>query len=151
MAELISFDIDGTLETGNGPGPITLDMVRKAKADGYIIGSCSDRPVGDQRGMWERAGIEVEFTVIKHQLDSVRDKFPDCSRYIHIGDTDLDRHFAGLSNFEFCAVQMMDPEPWMLSEDGEAHWGPQGRGYVDQLPPQPSRPNPSWGGSFETP
>ena len=150
MAELISFDIDGTLETGNGPGPITMDMVRQAKASGYIIGSCSDRPVGDQKAMWERNGIEVSFTVLKHMLDGVKTQF-EAESYCHIGDTDLDRHYAGLAGFDFFAVQMMDPHPWMMSDDGEVHWGPQGRGYVDQLPPQPSRPNPAWGGSTEQP
>ncbi|MEX2376395.1 MAG: HAD hydrolase family protein, partial [Dehalococcoidia bacterium] len=62
MQHLISFDIDGTLVTGNGPGPITLEMVRRALAQGHIIGSCSDRPVQDQRNMWAEAGIEVSFT-----------------------------------------------------------------------------------------
>lgn len=151
LKKLISFDIDGTLETGNGPGPITLDMVRQAKEWGYIIGSCSDRPVGDQKAMWERAGIVVEFTVLKHMLDGVRSQF-EADEYTHIGDTDLDQHYAGLAGFQFLAVQMMDPEPWMQSPDGETHWGPQGRGYVDTLPPQPSRPPPdSWGGSVDTP
>ncbi len=149
--KLISFDIDGTLETGNGPGPITLDMVRQAKELGYIIGSCSDRPVGDQKAMWERAGITVEFTVLKHMLDGVKGQF-EADEYVHIGDTDLDQHYAGLAGFEFLAVQMMDPLPWMQSPDGETYWGPQGRGYVDQLPPQPSKNQPdAWGGTSETP
>jgi len=151
LVQLISFDIDGTLETGNGPGPITLDMVRQAKESGHIIGSCSDRPVGDQKQMWERAGIVVEFTVLKHMLEGIRHQF-EADQYYHIGDTDLDKHYAGLAGFTFLAVQMMDPEPWMLSPDGTVHWGPHGRGYVDELPPQPSQiPPDSWGGSFETP
>ena len=151
LKKLISFDIDGTLETGNGPGPITLEMVKRAKEWGHIIGSCSDRPVGDQKAMWERAGIVVEFTVLKHMLDGVKSQF-QADEYLHIGDTDLDQHYAGLAGFQFLAVQMMDPEPWMQSPDGNTYWGPQGRGYVDQLPPQPSRTPPdSWGGSVDTP
>ena len=45
MAKLISFDIDGTLEVGDPPGIITLDMVRKAKELGFLVGSCSDRTI----------------------------------------------------------------------------------------------------------
>ena len=50
MAILVSFDIDGTLETGDPPGPITMEMVGMAQAQGCIIGSCSDRPLPSQRG-----------------------------------------------------------------------------------------------------
>ena len=124
---LISFDIDGTLTTGHGPGPITKDMVERAKEWGYIIGSCSDRPVGDQKNMWETWGIEVSFTVLKHMLDTVKSRF-EADSYVHIGDTDVDYHFARVSGFDFLQVQTMDPEPWMLSpEDGQCHWGPEGR------------------------
>lgn len=128
MPHLISFDIDGTLETGNGPGPITLDMVRRAAEHGHVIGSCSDRPVQDQKNMWAAAGIEVSFTVLKHKLDDVKAKFPECEFYYHIGDTDMDKHYALLSQFEFVQVQTMDPHPWMADASGEVNWGPQGRG-----------------------
>lgn len=142
LKRVISFDIDGTLETGHGPGPITLDMVRQAKECGYIIGSCSDRPVGDQRNMWAKSGIEVEFTVLKHMLDAVRSKF-EADVYYHIGDTDLDQFYAGQAGFEFLQVQNMAPEPWMMAPDGQVHWGPEGRGPVDpnNLPHQPTRYN----------
>jgi hypothetical protein len=140
LKKLISFDIDGTLETGHGPGPITLDMVRRAKEWGYVIGSCSDRPIGDQRAMWEKYGIEVEFTVLKHMLGNVRSQF-EAEQYYHIGDTDLDMHYAGLAGFQFLQVQDMEPEPWMRTPDGEVHWGPEGRRPVDHdnLPHQPTR------------
>ena len=138
MAHLISFDIDGTLETGNGPGPITLDMVRRALEHGHVIGSCSDRPVQDQKNMWASAGIEVSFTVLKHKLDDVKIRFTECEVYYHIGDTDMDKHYALLSGFEFVQVQIMDPHPWMLDHTGEVNWGPQGRGMA-----QPSAPPPT--------
>ena len=64
-------------------------MVERAKEWGYIIGSCSDRPVGDQKNMWETWGIEVSFTVLKHMLDTVKSRF-EADSYVHIGDTDVD-------------------------------------------------------------
>jgi len=151
MPHLISFDIDGTLETGNGPGPITLEMVRRALEHGHIIGSCSDRPVQDQKNMWATAGIEVSFTVLKHKLDDVKAKFGECEVYYHIGDTDMDKHYAQLSGFEFVQVQTMDPHPWMHGADGQVNWGPQGRGLPQQAPVptttvQASVPQPdAWG------
>ena len=48
LAQLISFDIDGMLEVGDPPGYITMEMGRRAKALGYIIGSCSDRLVSQR-------------------------------------------------------------------------------------------------------
>ena len=100
LKKLISFDIDGTLEVGDPPGCITLDMVRSAKASGCIIGSCSDRTVSNQQRIWETAGIEMQFTVLKHQLDAVKDQF-QAEDYYHIGDTDLDRQYAERNGFHF--------------------------------------------------
>ena len=82
MAELISFDIDGTLEVGDPPGCIDMEMGRKAKENGYIIGSCSDRTVTNQKRIWSEQGIEVAFTVVKHQLESVKELF-EAEQYYH--------------------------------------------------------------------
>jgi len=101
---LVSFDIDGTLEVGDPPGPIELTRVRHALTLGYVVGSCSDRTLRNQREIWENAGIEVHFTALKHRLDDVRERFL-AHRYVHIGDTDVDRHFAKRSGFEFCDVE----------------------------------------------
>ena len=128
MPHLISFDIDGTLETGNAPGPITLEMVRRAAEQGHIIGSCSDRPVQDQKNMWAAAGIEVSFTVLKHRLEPLKAEYDEAEAYFHIGDTDMDKHFATIAGFGFEQVQTMEPHAWMLNADGVAEWGPQGRG-----------------------
>ena len=103
MIRLVSFDIDGTLETGDPPGIVTLDFVRKTRDLGYLIGSCSDRPVSFQVGMWAKHGIGVDFTVLKHQLDDVKARFP-ADEYYHIGDTDMDRFFAGRAGFEFVEI-----------------------------------------------
>ena len=113
MAKLISFDIDGTLETGNPPGVITMGMVRGVQAHGYIIGSCSDRPISAQERMWAENGVSVDFTALKHRLDGVKARF-GADAYYHVGDTDTDRHFARLAGFVFIPVQEVSPrEGWL--------------------------------------
>ena len=96
MARLISFDIDGTLEVGDPPGYITMDMVRRAQALGFIIGSCSDRTVSNQKEIWQRHDIAVEFTVLKQ----VKQEF-DAAEYYHIGDTNIDRQYAERAGFAY--------------------------------------------------
>lgn len=99
-AILISFDVDGTLEVGDPPGPLPMELVRYAKKFGCYVGSSSDRTVSEQRAIWLDHEIEVDFTGHKHTMHNVREKF-SCVRNIHIGDTELDRHFAELAGFEF--------------------------------------------------
>lgn len=123
MDRLISFDIDGTLETGNPPGVITMGMVREVKARGYIVGSCSDRPISAQQRMWEEHGIAVDFTVLKHRLDGVKAQFA-ADEYYHVGDTEVDRHYAGLSGFAFIPVQGVSPDVgWLPHLDHEENGG----------------------------
>jgi hypothetical protein len=111
---LVSFDIDGTLEIGEPPGIVTVAMVLAAKRRGWVIGSCSDRPVSYQQRMWERLAIAADFTVLKHRLADVRALFPAQSSYVHIGDTEVDARYAMEAGFEF------------LRADPTAHatWGP---------------------------
>ncbi len=104
MAKLISFDIDGTLEVGQPPGSITMDMVRDAQNAGYLIGSCSDHTISSQQRIWEEHGISIEFTVLKHQLSEVAARF-DAEEYLHIGDTDLDRRVSVEAGFRFVPVE----------------------------------------------
>ncbi|HAA95228.1 MAG: HAD family hydrolase [SAR202 cluster bacterium] len=116
---LISFDIDGTLEMGDPPGVLTLDLVRKTQGHGILIGSCSDRPISTQRNMWEQAQIPVDFAVSKHQLPDVKERF-EADIYYHIGDReDLDRQYALAAGFEFLWPDEAVSEPW-LSRDGFA-------------------------------
>src|SRR5215510_4368336 len=111
---LVSFDIDGTLEVGEPPGIVSVALVRQAKQLGYVIGSCSDRPIGYQQALWARLAIAVDFTVLKHRLADVRARFAAAS-YYHIGDTDIDEYFATGAGFRF------------LRADAAAHraWGPE--------------------------
>ena len=113
MAPLISFDIDGTLEVGDPPGLISSEMIRQVQRLGYLIGSCSDRPVSYQRELWRRLAIAVDFTVLKHRLADVKRQFA-AEAYYHIGDTEVDRFFAGEAGFSF------------LRADANLHraWGP---------------------------
>ena len=114
MAKLISFDIDGTLEVGDPPGYITMERVRKALELGYIVGSCSDRTVSDQRRIWMEHGISVSFTVLKHQLDQVKAEFA-ADHYYHIGDTNMDRHYAERNGFAYFYPDASIDHLWTLS------------------------------------
>ena len=111
MAKLISFDIDGTLEVGDPPGNITLDMVRRAQSLGYLIGSCSDRPLSYQQQLWKRHNIVVDFTALKHRLDEVKARF-EAEVYYHIGDTDMDDFFASRAGFRFLWVGTITQPDW---------------------------------------
>src|SRR5262245_65711504 len=85
MVTLVSFDIDGTLEVGDPPGIVTIALVQTAKRLGYVIGSCSDRPISHQQSLWERLRIAVDFTVLKHELASVKARFDAAAYYHKIG------------------------------------------------------------------
>ncbi len=124
MALLISFDIDGTLEVGDPPGIVTMEMVRKAKAQGYVVGSCSDRPIDNQKEMWRDHDIVVDFVVLKHRLDDVRAQF-DADTYFHLGDTFMDRYFAIQSGFEFIDVKDTTSDIWVpfaQFDNGDPWW-----------------------------
>jgi hypothetical protein len=88
---------------GDPPGPLSVDFVRRTQQSGCLIGSCSDRTIGEQSRIWDAAGIVPDFVVVKNQLDSVRERFAS-HRYVHIGDTHVDAHFAERARFEFIFV-----------------------------------------------
>jgi hypothetical protein len=112
MVKLISFDIDGTLEAGDPPGLITMDMVRTIKALGYVIGSSgSDRPLSYQRQLWESQHIVVDFTALKHRLADVKAQF-QAEAYYHVGDTDMDRFFADRAGFRFVMADAAVRQAW---------------------------------------
>lgn len=116
---LVSFDIDGTLEVGDPPGPITLEVVRSFQRAGHLIGSSSDRTLGEQRSMWNRNEIEPDFVGHKHRLETLR-SFA-CSRFIHIGDTLTDLQFAAAAGFHFwyaADLPLLHPETAILGGVG---------------------------------
>jgi hypothetical protein len=112
LVTLVSFDIDGTLEVGEPAGIVPIALVKTAKRLGYVIGSCSDRPIRYQREMWEGLQIAPDFTVLKHRLADVKELF-EAAAYYHIGDTDTDEFYATGAGFRF------------LKADVDAHrlWG----------------------------
>jgi len=112
LAFLISFDIDGTLDFGDPPGGITVEMVRKAKNLGFLIGSCSDRFPSAQRTLWAANNVEIDFVSPKHMLKEVKARF-EAERYLHIGDRELDRQVAEQAGFEFLYVDDATSEPWL--------------------------------------
>ena len=97
---MVSFDIDGTLEDGDPPGPVAMSMARKGLELGYVVGSASDRTLREQAQMWADRGIEPDFVSHKHTLDAIVEQFPSVRR-VHIGDTHVDAYYAGLAGFEF--------------------------------------------------
>ena len=100
---VVSFDIDGTMQFGNPPGPVGVEVARRLAELGHVIGSASDRTRSDQSALWDHHGIEVSFVGGKHHLHEVRDRFV-ADHYVHIGDTDVDEHYARLAGFEFVWV-----------------------------------------------
>ena len=100
MVTLVSFDIDGTLELGEPPGIITIEMVRNVQRRGCVIGSGSDRPLSYQRDLWKGLGIAADFTALKHRLAEVKARF-HAQAYYHIGDTDADHDLATRAGFHF--------------------------------------------------
>ena len=118
---LISFDIDGTLEVGDPPGILTMELVRRTKEKGFLIGSCSDRPLSGQRAIWDQHNITVDFVVSKHMLPEVKAKF-EADVYYHIGDReDLDRKPALEAGFEFLWPHEAVLEPWLLLDGNSEH------------------------------
>lgn len=116
MPVLVSFDIDGTLVAGDPPGPLSMDVVRKAKSLGYAVGSASDRTVREQREMWARHDLCVDFVGHKHHLPDVAAGF-SAGRLVHVGDTDIDAHYARLAGFEFYDVSELPapgPDGWIF-------------------------------------
>lgn len=119
--KLISFDIDGTMIFGSPPGHITIDMVRRAKELGYVVGSASDRTISDQIGLWKGHNIEVDFVSLKHRLTEIKEKFP-VNSYLHIGDTDMDKFFAKQAGFDFLYIHEVPTdggESWLYYPSGQ--------------------------------
>jgi hypothetical protein len=104
---VVSFDIDGTLEFGEPPGPIPVSTVLALQQAGVVVGSASDRLPSDQRRLWHGVHMQVGFAVSKHQLAGLSDRFPG-SPLVHIGDGIGDRLSARAAGAHFIAVDECD-------------------------------------------
>jgi hypothetical protein len=100
---VVSFDIDGTMEFGDPPGPVSAAVARELVARGHVVGVASDWPRSAQQPLWSGHGVEPEFVGGKHHLHEVKARFR-ADRYVHVGDTDVDEHYALLAGFEFLRV-----------------------------------------------
>jgi phosphoglycolate phosphatase-like HAD superfamily hydrolase len=100
---LVSFDIDGTMEFGDPPGPVPITVAHELFARGYVVGVASDWPRSSQQPLWSRHGFEPQFVGGKHHLHEVREEF-DADVYIHVGDTEVDERYARLAGFTFVHV-----------------------------------------------
>lgn len=109
---VVSFDIDGTLEIGEPPGVVPIALIRTAKRLGYLVGSCSDRPLTYQQAVWERLGIAPDFMVLKHRLADVRRRFA-AAAYYHIGDSDTDARYASVAGFRFLEADPVAHAAWV--------------------------------------
>ncbi len=120
---LVSFDIDGTMVFGNPPGDVTVEDVRKVKELGFIVGSASDRTIADQSEVWQLAGIEVDFVSLKHRLAEVKKQFT-VTRYVHVGDTMVDKQLAEQAGFDFICSSYVRRGDFFLLLAGEVNIGP---------------------------
>ncbi len=121
---LISFDIDGTMVFGDPPGEITVEDVRKVKELGFIVGSASDRPRGEQSELWHLAGIELDFISLKHRLAELKQRFM-VKPYVHVGDTLSDKMLAKQAGFDFVNSSDLCREDFFHLLTGEVSLGPE--------------------------
>ncbi len=80
-----------------------MGMCRPLQGLGCL--SCiSSRPtVSEQQRIWVNHGISVEFTVLKHRLNDVKEQFL-ADGYYHIGDTEADHRASLQAGFDFLPV-----------------------------------------------
>lgn len=99
---------------GDPPGIVTLEVVRRALELGFVVGSCSDRPLSFQQQLWDRHALGVHFTALKQELLEVRARF-EVDHYLHIGDTPIDRMMALGAGFDFLHVDEDDVRGYLRS------------------------------------
>ena len=91
MAKVFSFDRDDTLALSSGP--ITLEMLKKLKEKGYVIGTGGGVSGEEQARQWRRWGIEPDFALTKSDLGKLRELYPG-AEITHVGDDQVDEEIA---------------------------------------------------------
>ena len=108
---VISLDLDGTLEFGDPPGPITPAIVRALQQATAAVGSASDRTARDQARLWQRFSLEPDFVVVKAQLRSIPARYPS-RLLVHIGDRFADHLEAINAGALFVHVDTLSVTEW---------------------------------------
>ena len=100
-----SFDIDLTIhlpdeDDPTAGGEIRIQRLKDLQAEGYIVGTCSDREPSDQRQVMEGLGFAPDFCIPKELLGAAR-MLLDGASLVHVGDDDQrDRKMAELGRWQ---------------------------------------------------
>ena len=86
-------------------------LVTTAKRLGYLVGSCSDRPITYQQVLWDALDIAVDFTVLNHRLGELKARF-GAAAYYHIGDAEADARYATVAGFRFLKADAAGHAAW---------------------------------------
>jgi phosphoglycolate phosphatase-like HAD superfamily hydrolase len=100
---LMSFDLDGTLDFGDPPGPISAHQLKKLKEKGVIIGGASGKESRFQVKRWRESGVKPHFVIVKVDIWKFKKlkTLINASEYIHIGDAPDDEVVAKKAGFNF--------------------------------------------------
>ena len=116
---IASFDIDLTVsipedELYEDHSPVPPEELLRLKAEGWVVGTCSDREPTGQQALMESLGITPDFCIPKELLDQARRLLPGAELF-HIGDDPKrDRDIAHKSGW-----QHRWPAEWMEGQDGK--------------------------------
>jgi hypothetical protein len=105
MAKVFSFDRDDTLALSSGP--ITLEMLRKLKEKGYVIGTGGGVSGEEQARQWTSWGIRPDFALTKSDLGKLRELYPG-AEITHVGDDEVDEEIA-----KKCGYNYLTPEEFV--------------------------------------
>lgn len=114
------------MEFGDPNGILTREHVEYFRSKGAIVGSASDRPESSQLIMWRGYGLEPDFVLLKHNMPTLKARYPDLATYWHVGDRPLDQQTAQQAGFTFFwPDQFPTPE---MGDDFFIHVKPQEEG-----------------------
>jgi hypothetical protein len=85
--------------------------LHRAGEDGQAA-RLSRRELLGSTARWDRLGIAVDFTVLKHRLAELKARFA-AGAYYHVGDTDLDAAYATDAGFRFLRADAAAHRAWV--------------------------------------
>lgn len=96
---LVAFDVDGTLECGNPQGPIKLDILKRMKNEGMVIGIISPSLFRVKKEL----GKLLDFYKAGPKEEVMREiRMSYSGRVLYIGDSIHDELAAAKALWEFC-------------------------------------------------